>query len=83
MDCDNLLKAINQYVDGEADPSICARLEAHLSDCEACRVVVDTLARTVKLYKGDAVVEEVPFEVKRRLRDTLAARWRQKQKGER
>lgn len=34
MKCEDLLKAISDYIDGEIDPSICEELEKHLRDCD-------------------------------------------------
>ena len=48
--CQHLLAYLSDYIDGEASTAICAEIEAHLGDCEDCRVVVDTLRQTVELY---------------------------------
>ena len=49
-DCHHLLGDLSDYVEGEASAAICAEIERHLADCDNCRVVVDTLRQTVKLY---------------------------------
>jgi anti-sigma factor RsiW len=49
-DCHHLLGDLSDFVDGEASAAICAEIERHLADCENCRVVVDTLRQTIKLY---------------------------------
>jgi anti-sigma factor RsiW len=51
-DCRHLLGDLSDYVDGEASAELCAEIERHLGDCDNCRVVIDTLRRTVKLYRG-------------------------------
>lgn len=51
-DCGHLLGELSAYLDGDATPEICAEIERHLRDCEDCRVVVDTLRKTVSLYRG-------------------------------
>ena len=48
--CHDLLPELSAYLDGEAAADLCARIDAHLAECEDCRVVVDTLTRTVRLY---------------------------------
>ena len=48
--CHELLPELSAYLDGEAAADLCARIDAHLAECEDCRVVVDTLTRTVRLY---------------------------------
>jgi anti-sigma factor RsiW len=49
-DCGHLLGELSAYLDGDAGPEICAEIERHLRDCADCRVVVDTLRKTVSLY---------------------------------
>jgi anti-sigma factor RsiW len=69
--CEDLLKAISDYIDGEIDPSICEELEKHLRDCDPCKVVVDTVRKTILLYKGTELYE-LPYEVKERLHKVAA-----------
>lgn len=44
-----MLAGLNEYVDGVAGSALCAEIERHLADCADCRVVVDTLRKTVEL----------------------------------
>lgn len=48
--CRDLLGALSDYLDGEASARICAEITQHMATCERCRIVVDTLRRTVTLY---------------------------------
>ena len=48
-ECRHLLGQLADYVDGEASQALCQEIERHLSGCENCRVVVDTLRKTVTL----------------------------------
>lgn len=48
--CHDLLPHLSAYLDGDAAADLCAQIDAHLAECQNCRVVVDTLARTVHLY---------------------------------
>ena len=48
--CSHLLEHLSDYVDGAAAQAICAEIEQHMSGCENCRVVIDTLRQTVHLY---------------------------------
>ncbi len=77
MKCQELLKALSEYVEGGVDPAICKELEKHLGDCNPCRVVVDTLKKTISLYKNDEVYE-LPADFKQRLHKALQEKWRQK-----
>lgn len=70
-DCRHLLSTLSDYVDGDLGVSLCAELERHLAECENCRVVVDTLRRTIYLYRATSTPEPVPDEVKERLHKRL------------
>lgn len=70
-DCRHLLGTLSDYVDGELSVALCAELERHLAECENCRVVVDTLRRTIYLYHATSTPEPVPDEVKERLHKRL------------
>ena len=48
--CHDLLDGLSDYLDGEASGELCAEIERHLAGCEKCRIVVDTLRKTVTLY---------------------------------
>ena len=64
--CESLLSSLSDYVDGTAQDEICRELERHLSDCENCRVVVDTLKKTVYLYQTNPD-NDLPTDVRERL----------------
>jgi RNA polymerase sigma-70 factor, ECF subfamily len=76
MKCEELLAALNQYVDGELDPGICDSFQDHLQDCNPCQIVVDNIRQTIRLYKF-----EVPFELPPTLHHRLARLLREKWKG--
>lgn len=69
--CKYLLDSLSDYVDGSLGSELCAELERHLSDCENCRIVVDTLRKTVSLYKVTNQPAEVPEDVRERLYRSL------------
>ncbi len=77
MKCEELLKAISDYIDGDIDPSICEELEKHLKDCEPCQIVIDTVRKTILLFKGTEPYE-LPYEIKERLHNLLREKWREK-----
>ena len=64
--CKNLLGALSDYVDGTAQEELCRELERHLADCDNCRIVVDTLKKTVYLYQSTTDVD-LPVSVRERL----------------
>ncbi len=69
--CRQLLGSLSAYVDGELDEELCSVLEQHLEDCDDCRIVVDTLRKTVYLYHTTAPVEELPADIRERLFKSL------------
>ena len=62
LTCRELLGDISEYVDGAA----CEELERHLAECGNCRIVVNTLMKTVELYQ-QAPANVVSERVKERL----------------
>jgi anti-sigma factor RsiW len=50
MKCEELLKYLNEYVDGTVDPAVCEEFEKHLAGCNPCQVVVDNIRKTITLY---------------------------------
>ncbi len=50
-ECRYLLADLSEFVDGAASAALCAEIERHMAECDNCRVVVDTLRQTVRLYR--------------------------------
>lgn len=65
--CHDLLNSLSEYIDGELDPQVCALIEQHLQGCEDCRVMVDSLRKTVYLYHASSGPTPVPEGVRQRL----------------
>ncbi|HBX69361.1 MAG TPA: hypothetical protein DEH25_08240 [Chloroflexi bacterium] len=68
-DCHHLLSSLSDYVDGALEEQLCQEIERHVSGCEDCRIVIDTLEKTIYLYHTSAASEPpgVPEDVKERL----------------
>ncbi|HOX36409.1 MAG TPA: zf-HC2 domain-containing protein [Candidatus Brocadiia bacterium] len=77
MKCEDLLRMLNDYVDGDIDPAICEDFEHHLQDCNPCKVVVDNIRKTIKLYR-DGAEYEIPMRFRTRLHETLQEKWGQR-----
>ncbi len=69
--CRELLGSLSAYVDGELDDELCSVLEQHLEECDDCRIVVDTLRKTVYLYHATTPAEELPADIRKRLYKSL------------
>jgi anti-sigma factor (TIGR02949 family) len=65
--CHQLLGNLSQYIDGELQAELCAQIEEHMKTCENCRVVVDTLRKTVEIYEESVQEAELPEGVRERL----------------
>jgi anti-sigma factor RsiW len=65
--CRQLLDSLSDYVDGDLEDALCAEIERHLAGCNNCRVVVDTLKKTVYLVQETKDDPELPDDVRRRL----------------
>ncbi len=70
MGCRDMLGNLSDYIDGDLEAELCAEIEQHLAGCNNCRIVVDTLKRTVTLYHEHGH-EPLPEDVKARLFDAL------------
>ena len=71
-DCQDYLKLLSDYIDGDLDRELCAKIEAHLAGCSNCTVVVDTIKRTIELYQIEEGDQKLPQNVKKRLFSRLS-----------
>ena len=55
--CHHLLGSLSEFVDGSLEEHLCNEIERHLSDCDNCRVVIDSLKKTSRVLFVD---EDVP-----------------------
>ncbi len=65
-DCRALKDQLSEFIDGELDDALCEEIKRHMESCDNCRVMVDTLRKTVILYR-EAPQETVPPDVHDRL----------------
>ena len=61
---------MSEYIDAEMLECVCAELEKHLLECEHCRIEVNTLKRTIHLFKM-MPCDQVPGGLEERLFTTL------------
>lgn len=71
--CNDALKHLVDYLEGELDPKMCAELEAHLSACPPCVHFLDGYRATGKVCR-EALARQMPEEMKSALRDFLRAK---------
>ena len=65
--CHYLLSSLSEYVDGDLSEALCQEIERHMSDCEDCQIVINTLQKTVNLYHKTSAHPDIPSEVRNRL----------------
>jgi predicted anti-sigma-YlaC factor YlaD len=65
--CHNLLDSLSSYVEHDLSPELCLEIERHLAGCENCRVVINTLRKTIDLYHDTTPAAVVPDDVLERL----------------
>jgi predicted anti-sigma-YlaC factor YlaD len=67
VNCGEMLHSLSDYIDGEAQEAICAVIESHMAECQDCRIMVDTLRKTVSLYREQESRLDLPQGVRTRL----------------
>ena len=67
QNCQHLLGSLSEFVDGTLEQELCAEIERHMTDCENCRLVIDSLRKTIYLYQATGGPAAVPDEVRQRL----------------
>ena len=80
-DCKDLLGGISDYLDGSASEALCEEIRRHMEGCANCRVVVDSTRRTISLYKGDDLVQELTPDFQARLHGSLREAWKRSHPG--
>jgi hypothetical protein len=76
MTCEELLKALNDYVDDETVAAVCREFAEHLAGCNPCQVVVDNIRKTIRLYK-DGEPYPIPPQCAERIGGAIRAKWAQ------
>ena len=75
MDCDEVLNQLSEYVDDEARAELCRAIEEHLALCRGCKIEVDTVRKTIMIYRNDGPAE-TPVRVSAALQSALAREYR-------
>lgn len=68
--CHDLLDGLSDFIDGEASAELCAEIRRHMAGCDKCRVVVDTLRKTVTIYR-QLPQPDLPDQARERLYQVL------------
>lgn len=70
LTCKQFLQELNDYLDETVDQAIRQKLEAHVTKCPNCFVIVDTTKKTLQVYKG-MEPQTIPAEIESRLMKAL------------
>ncbi len=68
--CRHLLDQLSGYLDEEASSRLCKEIQKDMAGCDRCRIVVDTLSKTITLYHH-LQHPSVPEEARERLYKVL------------
>lgn len=74
--CKEFLQELNDFLDETVDPETKRMLQAHVEECPNCYVIVDTVKKTLAVYKGaepQPVPEEIHARVWRAFENKMAA----------
>lgn len=81
MTCNQVIRELSEYLNGELDPALAEDLRSHLECCEDCGIVVDTTRKTIEMY-CDMEPAPLPPDVKERLQRALEKKLRSTGRGE-
>ena len=70
MTCQELVRALSDYIDGALAPADHSAVESHVASCHECHVVLDTTQCTILLYQASRSTTLVG-EQRRRLLERL------------
>ena len=66
LTCKEFLQELNDYLDDVVDVQLKRRIEAHITECPNCFVILDTTKKTIQVYKG-MQAQVLPEDVHARL----------------
>ena len=72
ISCEEVWRALSDYIEGDVEPALHARMEAHFRQCQHCTAVLDGTENVIRLV-GDERSFLLPAEFGRRLSRKLAA----------
>ena len=71
MVCEEVIREISDYIEGDLNPALREALELHLQHCDDCRVVVNTARKSIELYSGKEPLP-LPEDVQQAINQALA-----------
>jgi anti-sigma factor RsiW len=80
LTCKEFLQELNDYLDDAVDVKLRQHIEAHITQCPNCFVILDTTKKTIQVYKG-MQPQTLPSEVSSRLNKAVERMLAQKKAG--
>jgi anti-sigma factor (TIGR02949 family) len=71
MNCDEVRRLLDAYVDGELDFTQQLDVETHLAGCPDCKEAAEQIANFSSLVRMDMEVYKAPRELKSKIRTLL------------
>jgi len=78
--CDDLRSELSNLLDDDTSSAVREQIERHLSQCQACTVLVDSTRKTLTIVT-DTATFELPVSLSDRLTDLIMTRVRQDKGG--
>ena len=79
LTCQEVLDQLSDYLDEDARAELIQEVDGHLHECMHCRAEVDTLRRTILIYRCDERVE-LPAPLSEKLQQALEQAYRAPQR---
>lgn len=80
LSCQEVLDQLSDYLDDDARAELVQQVDVHLHECSHCQVEVDTLRRTVQIYRCDEKVA-LPTSLSEKLQRALDQAYHRKDPG--
>jgi len=80
LTCKEFLQELNDYLDDAVDVELRRHIEAHITECPNCFVILDTTKKTIRVYKG-MQPQVLPDAVSSRLNKAVERMLAQKKTG--
>ena len=73
ISCEHVWREISNYLEGDVDPQLRARMQAHFKVCSHCTAVLDGARNVIQLV-ADGQAFDLPSGFSERLRQRIAAK---------
>jgi anti-sigma factor RsiW len=80
LSCDQVLAELQDYLDDELTAEVRRQMEGHISHCKTCKVIYDSLKRTLTLVTDSGSFELPPGvsdKIQQRVMDRIKKDWPQ------